>query len=59
MSDTQFEYEPTSSELGNCPNCASVVLREDRWTDRHTHVYYWPCCECGYTHYGQEIPDLD
>lgn len=51
-------YEPSSDELGNCPNCAAVVLRHSVFY-RTQVTYYWPCDECGYTHHGAETPALD
>jgi predicted RNA-binding Zn-ribbon protein involved in translation (DUF1610 family) len=50
--------ECRSEELGNCPNCAEVIVRELIFRGAEP-VYYWPCPECGFTHHGAEIPALD
>lgn len=52
------EYELYSWELGNCPGCAAVVVREVAYVDRRP-VFYWPCQECGFTHHGEECPPLE
>lgn len=54
----ETEYQVPSEELGNCPNCAEVVVRESVF-NRTSITYYWPCTRCGFTWYGAEIPDLD
>jgi hypothetical protein len=51
-------YEPNSEELGNCPNCAEVVVRELLYFGTQAN-YYWPCMHCGFTHHGATIPALD
>lgn len=55
---TETEYEPTSSELGNCPNCAEVIIRELIYHGAEPH-YYWPCPHCGFTVHGPECPPLE
>lgn len=50
--------EPASEDLGNCPNCGEIVVRELVYQGVHPN-YYWPCTNCGYHHHGAEIPALD
>jgi predicted RNA-binding Zn-ribbon protein involved in translation (DUF1610 family) len=47
-----------NDDLGNCPNCAEVVVRELVYRGAQGH-YYWPCPSCGFTHHGATIPALD
>lgn len=54
----ETEYQFLSEELGNCPNCGEIVVRESVFV-RTAISYYWPCESCGFTWHGAEIPDLD
>lgn len=54
----EAEYQFLTEELGNCPNCGAVVVREQRNCGL-TVTYFWPCVECGFTWHGAQIPDLD
>jgi predicted RNA-binding Zn-ribbon protein involved in translation (DUF1610 family) len=51
-------FDIPSEELGNCPNCAAVVVRESVFV-RTAVSYYWPCTSCGFTWHGADIPALD
>lgn len=58
MNAETYEYEYHSGELGNCPNCAEIIVREEIF-QRGKVTIYWPCPWCGYTHYGETTPDLE
>lgn len=51
-------YEPRAEELGNCPGCAEVIVRELVYLN-NIPQYYWPCPHCGLTLYGPECPALE
>lgn len=52
------EYEPKSEDLGNCPNCGEVVVRE-AIVRNGSFIYFWPCDACGHNHCGPECPALE